>query len=149
MQVEAERKKRAAVLESEGIREAEINVAEGKKRSRILASEAERIEQVNQAEGRATALKTEALGKAEALRAVAEQINRGELNYFLPSRFVISLTLFFLSFSNFRRTGRCLSDGGRAVCESVQRTGQAEQHPDPVEQCERCLVYGHPSDEHL
>lgn len=32
MQVEAERKKRASVLESEGIREADINVAEGKKR---------------------------------------------------------------------------------------------------------------------
>lgn len=38
MQVEAERKKRAAILESEGIREADINVAEGKKRSSILAS---------------------------------------------------------------------------------------------------------------
>lgn len=38
MQVEAERKKRAAILESEGIREAEINVAEGKKRAKILAS---------------------------------------------------------------------------------------------------------------
>lgn len=38
MQVEAERKKRAAILESEGIREADINVAEGKKRSQVLAS---------------------------------------------------------------------------------------------------------------
>lgn len=38
MQVEAERKKRAAILESEGIREADINVAEGKRRARILAS---------------------------------------------------------------------------------------------------------------
>jgi hypothetical protein len=38
MQVEAERKKRAAVLESEGIREAEINIAEGKRLARILAS---------------------------------------------------------------------------------------------------------------
>ena len=36
--VEAERKKRAAILESEGIKSAEINVAEGKKQSRILAS---------------------------------------------------------------------------------------------------------------
>ena len=33
--------------------------------------------QVNQAEGRAAALKTEAIGKAEALRAVAEQIKKG------------------------------------------------------------------------
>lgn len=38
MQVEAERRKRAAILESEGTREAEINVAEGKRQSRILAS---------------------------------------------------------------------------------------------------------------
>lgn len=38
MQVEAERKKRAAILESEGIREAEVNVAEGKRLARILAS---------------------------------------------------------------------------------------------------------------
>ncbi|KAK4336809.1 hypothetical protein RND71_043688 [Anisodus tanguticus] len=76
MQVEAERKKRAQVLESEGTREAEINVAEGKKKSRILASEAEKIEQINQAEGRSNALKTEASGKAEALRVVAEQIKK-------------------------------------------------------------------------
>jgi len=38
MQVEAERKKRAQILESEGIRESAINVAEGQKRSQILAS---------------------------------------------------------------------------------------------------------------
>jgi len=38
MQVEAERKKRAAVLESEGLKQAEINIAEGKKQARILAS---------------------------------------------------------------------------------------------------------------
>lgn len=38
MQVEAERRKRAAILESEGTREADINVAEGKRQSRILAS---------------------------------------------------------------------------------------------------------------
>lgn len=38
MQVEAERKKRAAILDSEGVREADINVAEGKRQSTILAS---------------------------------------------------------------------------------------------------------------
>lgn len=51
MQVEAERKKRAAVLESEGIRESEINKAEGLKRSRILVSEAQKQEKLNLAEG--------------------------------------------------------------------------------------------------
>lgn len=54
MQVEAERKKRAAILESEGIREAEINVAEGKKQSRILTSEANKVEQINEAHGKHT-----------------------------------------------------------------------------------------------
>lgn len=38
MQVEAERKKRAAILESEGIRSADINIAEGKRQARILQS---------------------------------------------------------------------------------------------------------------
>lgn len=38
MQVEAERKKRAAILESEGVKTAEINIAEGKKQARILES---------------------------------------------------------------------------------------------------------------
>lgn len=38
MQVEAERKKRAAILESEGKREADINIAEGKRQSVILQS---------------------------------------------------------------------------------------------------------------
>lgn len=43
MQVEAERKKRAAVLESEGTREAEINIAEGKRLAQILASGNNRV----------------------------------------------------------------------------------------------------------
>lgn len=51
LQVEAERRKRATVLESEGTRESAINVAEGKKQAQILASEAEKAEQINQAAG--------------------------------------------------------------------------------------------------
>lgn len=74
MQVEAERKKRAAVLESEGIREAEINVAEGKKRARILASEAEKIEQINQAQGEANAILAKAEARAQSLKKVAESL---------------------------------------------------------------------------
>lgn len=49
--MEAERRKRATVLESEGIRESAINVAEGKKQAQILASEAEKMERINQATG--------------------------------------------------------------------------------------------------
>lgn len=51
MQVEAERKKRAYILESEGQREADINVAEGQKKAKILNSEAFKLEQINNAEG--------------------------------------------------------------------------------------------------
>ncbi|QQP54092.1 Stomatin-like protein 2, partial [Caligus rogercresseyi] len=50
MQVEAERKKRASILESEGIKAAEINIAEGKKQSRILSSEAQKTELINAAQ---------------------------------------------------------------------------------------------------
>lgn len=52
MQVEAERRKRAAILESEGKREAAINIAEGEKRARILASEASMQEKINEAKGK-------------------------------------------------------------------------------------------------
>ncbi|CAK5076109.1 unnamed protein product [Meloidogyne enterolobii] len=47
MQVEAERKKRAMILESEGICEAAKNTPEGEKSARILQSEAQMQEQVN------------------------------------------------------------------------------------------------------
>jgi regulator of protease activity HflC (stomatin/prohibitin superfamily) len=72
MQVEAERKKRATVLESEGVREAEINVAEGNKRSRILASEAQKAEYINRAIGEAEALLSVANAKAVALQKVGD-----------------------------------------------------------------------------
>lgn len=71
MQVEAERKKRATILESEGVREAEINVAEGKRQSRILKSEAERQERINQATGEAAAMLAVAEARAKGLTLVA------------------------------------------------------------------------------
>ncbi|KAL8464308.1 hypothetical protein ACS0TY_033999 [Phlomoides rotata] len=50
MQAEAERKRRAQVLESEGERQANINITDGKKSSVILASEAAKMDQVNRAQ---------------------------------------------------------------------------------------------------
>ncbi|KAG6538056.1 hypothetical protein ZIOFF_003159 [Zingiber officinale] len=52
MQAEAERRKRAQVLESEGERQAHINIADGKKNSVILQSEAAMMDQVNRAKAR-------------------------------------------------------------------------------------------------
>lgn len=80
MQVEAERRKRAVVLESEGIRESEINVAEGKRQARILASEAEKQESINIAAGKAKALLTLAQARAEGLKFVAEQLKSSQGN---------------------------------------------------------------------
>jgi len=71
MQVEAERKKRAAVLQSEGQREAAINVAEGKKQSQILASEARKMEQINTATGEANAIVAKAKARAEGIEKVS------------------------------------------------------------------------------
>ncbi|XP_029182905.2 stomatin-like protein 2, mitochondrial [Acropora millepora] len=71
MQVEAERKKRAAVLKSEGEREAAINVAEGKKQSQILASEARKMEQINIATGEANAIVARAKARADGIQKVS------------------------------------------------------------------------------
>lgn len=72
MQVEAERRKRAAILESEGVREADINVAEGKRQARILASEAQRMEEINKAQGEAQALLAVAEARAKSLNMVSK-----------------------------------------------------------------------------
>lgn len=74
MQVEAERRKRAAILESEGVRAAEINVAEGKRQARILASEAQKQEEINRANGEAAALIAVADARAQGLKVVAESL---------------------------------------------------------------------------
>ncbi|XP_050077888.1 stomatin-like protein 2, mitochondrial [Anopheles maculipalpis] len=75
MQVEAERRKRAAILESEGVRAADINVAEGKRQSRILASEAQKQEEINRANGEAAAIMALADARAKSLKIVAESLS--------------------------------------------------------------------------
>lgn len=66
LQVEAERRKRAAILESEGKRDAVVNIAEGDKRARILASEAKMQEEINAATGIAKAYLLEADARRKA-----------------------------------------------------------------------------------
>ena len=50
-QAEAERRKRAQILESEGARQSKINVAEGNKADIILSSEAAQQDSINRAMG--------------------------------------------------------------------------------------------------
>lgn len=71
MQVEAERKKRALVLESEGIKASEINIAEGKKQAAILESEAEKTQLINSATGAAEAVIVAGEARAKSIKAVA------------------------------------------------------------------------------
>jgi len=78
MQVEAERRKRAAILESEGLREASINKAEGEKQSKILVSEAQQLEQINKARGEADAMAKVAQAKADSIRIVSLALNESK-----------------------------------------------------------------------
>lgn len=73
-QMQAEREKRAIVLESEGTRLSAINVAEGQKKKVELESEAYKIKQINEAEGQARAITEIATATAEGLKKVAEAI---------------------------------------------------------------------------
>ncbi|PKA56878.1 Hypersensitive-induced response protein 3 [Apostasia shenzhenica] len=74
MQAEAERRKRAQVLESEGERQANINIADGKKSSVILESEAAMMDQVNRAKGEAEAILARSQATAEGLRVLSGAI---------------------------------------------------------------------------
>lgn len=68
-EAEAERKKRAVILESEGVRQAAINRAEGEKAAAVLASEAQATTAVNVAQGDAGAVREAATAEAERLLA--------------------------------------------------------------------------------
>ncbi|KAM3963188.1 stomatin like 2 [Aphomia sociella] len=105
MQVEAERRKRAAILESEGVRAADINVAEGKRQARILASEAERQEQINKASGEAQAMLAVADARARGLKLVAKALADQD------SKHAASLTLaeqYVSAFNKLARTNNTL-----------------------------------------
>ena len=79
-QVSAERTKRAQILESEGARQAAINVAEGRKQATILASEAEKAEKINMAAGEAEAILLRAKASAEGIERVARAIESNHGN---------------------------------------------------------------------
>jgi regulator of protease activity HflC (stomatin/prohibitin superfamily) len=74
LQVAAERQKRARILESEGHRQAQINVAEGEKAQVVLNSEAAYTDQVNRAKCEAEAILFVADATAKGIDVVAESI---------------------------------------------------------------------------
>lgn len=74
-QMRAEREKRAAILNSEGLRDSAVNRAEGEKQQVIKASEARKQQQINEAEGQASAIMAVANATAEGISQVAATIN--------------------------------------------------------------------------
>ena len=74
-QMRAEREKRAVILTSEGVRDAQINQAEGEKQRVIKESEASKQLQINEAEGEAQAILAVATATAEGLKRVATALS--------------------------------------------------------------------------
>ncbi len=74
-QMRAEREKRAVIAESEGHKQAKINVAEGEKQELIARSEGEMQKRINEATGRAAEIEALANATSNGLRTIALAIN--------------------------------------------------------------------------
>jgi regulator of protease activity HflC (stomatin/prohibitin superfamily) len=75
LQAEAERRKRAQILESEGARQAKVNVAEADKSQVILSSEAAQTSSINRAQGEAAAIEARAQATAKGIDMLAAAIH--------------------------------------------------------------------------
>jgi len=91
-QMRAEREKRAAIAESEGQKEAKINVAEGLKQEAIKKSEGEKTRRINEAEGRAKEIELVALATAEGIsriaRAIVEEGGKDAVNLRVAEQYI-------------------------------------------------------------
>ena len=93
-QMQAERERRAKVLEARGQKESMILQSEGEKESQINQAEAERQTQILKAQGEADARILQATAEAEAIRKVAEAIATTKTDpatYMLVNRYIETL----------------------------------------------------------
>ena len=74
-QMRAEREKRAQIAESEGERQAKINVAEGDRAEAIALSEGEKQRRINEAEGHAYEIERVSSATSDGIRQVAAALN--------------------------------------------------------------------------
>ncbi len=75
-QMNAERNKRAAILQAEGERQSAITIAEGQKEAAILEADADREAKIRRAEGEAEAIKKVAEAKAQEIQMVYTAIKK-------------------------------------------------------------------------
>jgi len=75
-QVEAERFKRAEILQSEGEKEARINSSKGEREEAINLSRGERQKRINEAEGRARSIEIVTEANAEGIRQIGAAIGK-------------------------------------------------------------------------
>ena len=79
-EMNAERNKRAMILESEAQRQSAITIAEGKKQAAILEAEADRESQIRRASGEAQAIKEVAEAKAKEIQMVYDAMKKADPN---------------------------------------------------------------------
>ena len=92
-QMKAEREKRAAILESEGMRQSEILRAEGEKQAKILQAEGLKEAAFREAEARERAAQAEAAATTMVSNAIAGG-NAQAINYFIAQKYVEAVAEF-------------------------------------------------------
>lgn len=93
-QMQAERNRRAEILNAEGEKQSLILRSEGEKASRINEAEAHKQSEILRAEGEARAIILNAEAEAEAIRRVAEAVSAGKTDpatYMLAMKYIDTL----------------------------------------------------------
>lgn len=131
-QMKAEREKRAAILEAQGLRESEILRSEGEKQAAILEAEGKKEAAYREAEGRERLAEAE----AKATEMVSVAIAKGDvqaINYFVAQEYVKQIGKFAMSpneklvFMPMEASGVMASLGGIAELLGDQVKGTAQK----------------------
>lgn len=122
LQMAADRQKRATILESEGKRQSQINVAEGKKQEMVLQSEGALVDQVNRAKGEAEAILAVAEANAKGIEMISQSIMKAggseAVSFKIAEQYVVA-------FSNLAKTSTTIlmpanaGDAGSMVAQAL------------------------------